>query len=83
MKKDQTPDVNVPWGDTYAREINRRRPERVKMHKEREEKRRSKAEKKEMLRRKSAEELESDPRTIGAIEAIKRVILGSSKKRKK
>tara|TARA_R110000824_G_scaffold351071_1_gene538042 strand:+ start:84091 stop:84333 length:243 start_codon:yes stop_codon:yes gene_type:complete len=80
MKEGKTPEVNVPWGDAKARELNRKRPERVKMQKDR-EKRRSEEEKKEMLRRKSPEELESDPRTTGALEAIRRAILGKKKEK--
>ena len=49
MKEGKTPEVNVPWGDAKARELNRKRPERVKMQKDR-EKRRSEEEKKEMAK---------------------------------
>jgi hypothetical protein len=69
MKKPKKLGVKIPWGDTKARDLNRRRPERAKEIKDYEK----------MLRRKSAEELESDPRTTGAIEAIKRAILGKKK----
>ena len=71
MKKTKPLDVNVPWGDTKARDLDRRMPARAKEIKDY----------KEMLRRKSAEELESDSRTTGAIEAIKRAILGKPKRK--
>jgi hypothetical protein len=69
MKKSKKLNVNVPWGDTKAREIDRQRPARAKDIKDY----------KERMKRKSAEELEADPRTTGAIEAIKRAILGKKK----
>ncbi len=82
MKKDIKEVPKIPWGDTTARDIYMKRPEMQKAI-EKERRRRSEAEEKEMLRRRSAKELESDPRTTGAIEAIKRAILGKPKKRRR
>ncbi len=76
MKKDIKEVPKIPWGDTSAREIYMKRPEMQKAIEQQRER-----EKKEMLRRKSPEELESDPRTTGAIEALKRAILGKPKKK--
>ena len=75
MKKITNTNIKVPWGDRAAREINRQTSDRVKLRKQIEK------EKQEMLRRKSPEELESDPRTTGAIEALKKAILGKPKKK--
>tara|TARA_R110002020_G_scaffold229713_4_gene440524 strand:+ start:1320 stop:1550 length:231 start_codon:yes stop_codon:yes gene_type:complete len=76
MKKDIKEVPKIPWGDTSAREIYMKRPEMQKAIEQQRER-----EKKEMLRRKSPKELESDPRTTGAIEALKRAILGKPKKK--
>ena len=80
MKKDKEVPKSL-WGDTTARDIYMKRPEMRKAI-EKERRRRSEAEKKDMLRRRSAKELESDSRTTGAIEAITRAILGKKKRRR-